>query len=503
MSFIAVAPEMPATVATSSVGAQATHGAFWTILFAGLNKLLAFGSQIALAWYLLPEEMGLVGMVLSITSIVSLVSGTNLKNLLIQRQGAFEENAGDVFWLSLTMNFSAAVLLAAFSPLAGQCFKEPRVVPLLLIMAAAVPLMALPTIYASRLYQDLRFRVLAQIQFGEGLIRNVGSVVLATLGFGAYSLVLPQSASAIYAAACCRGVAGKIPIGRPHPHRWPALLAPAFWLMLLALVTALQSSGTIFVIGLMHTPAVTGFYTWGFALSSQAIFLLGINLQGVFFPVLSKLNDDLKRQNQAFQKACKILILALAPICALQIVLARPVIELLFHQRWLPAVPVVQWLSVGMITQPLSILGTSLLLARGQYRLLASLTAVITILSTAAAMVGAFWGREDEIACCTGISLFFTSCVTGWVACRPSKGSAGCFFRRILPPVLVAFPLILASALLAFATRRCPPLISITVTTTIVLIGYWLGIRFLAPHLTSEFFGRLKLFRQTGSRGGI
>jgi PST family polysaccharide transporter len=399
MSLMASRSEMARVIAqpsftriqnTVSIGTQAAHGAFWNILFSVLNKLVAFGGQIALAWFLLPDDMGLAGIALAVTSIVSIASGAIPTILLIQHEGAFEENAGEIFWLSLAMNFTATLFLVAVSPLAGHLFKDPRVVPVILILAVAVPLMALPTIYASQLYRDLRFRALAQIKFGEGVIRNAGSVILAALGFGAYALVLPQPAGSLYTAIRCRLLTGKIPIGRPHPHRWPALLAPALWLMALALVNALQMNGTIFVIGVMHNPTVTGFYTWGFMLSSQAIYLLGINLQGVFFPVLSKLNHDSNRQKEAFKRACKILILAIAPLCALQIVLARPVIELLFQDRWLPAAPVVQWLSVGMMTQPLSILGTSLLLARGQYRLLALLAAVIMILITAAAIVGAY-----------------------------------------------------------------------------------------------------------------
>jgi len=438
--------------------------------------------------------MGLAGLALAVTSIVSIASGTIPTILLIQHEGAFEENAGEIFWLSLAMNFTATLFLVAVSPLAGHLFKDPRVVPVILILAVAVPLMALPTIYASQLYRDLRFRALAQIKFGEGVIRNAGSVILAALGFGAYSLVLPQPAGSLYTAIRCRLLTGKIPIGRPHPHRWPALLAPALWLMALALVNALQMNGTIFVIGVMHNPTVTGFYTWGFMLSSQAIYLLGINLQGVFFPVLSKLNHDSNRQKEAFKRACKILILAIAPLCALQIVLARPVIELLFQDRWLPAAPVVQWLSVGMMTQPLSILGTSLLLARGQYRLLALLAAVIMILITAAAIVGAYYGREAEIARCTGTTLFFTNLAIGWVACHELKCGVGYFFRELLPPAFMALPLMGAGAFLVFLTGSCPPLISIISTTAILLAFYGFGIWFLSPRLAKELMARIQLF---------
>jgi PST family polysaccharide transporter len=484
---------------TFSVGTQAVRGAVWTILFSMLNKAVALGGQIALAWFLLPADLGLVGLALSITSIAAFVTGGNLKNLLVQRETVSKEDASDVFWLSLALNSTAGFLLAVVAPLAGHLFKQPRVVPIILILAATLPFMALPTLYAAHLYRDLRFRAVAQIQFGEGLIRNVGAGILAAFGFGAYALVLPQSVSAVFSAAGSRLSTGRISIGAPRPRRWPALLAPATWLMILALVTALQTNGAIFVIGLIHDSTVIGIYSWGFILSSQAIFLLGMNLQGVLFPALSKLGHDPARQNQAFQKALLMLTLAMAPVCALQIVLARPVIELFFHARWLPAVPVVQWLSVGMITQPFSILGTSLLMARGQYRRLALLMAAATIITAAAALAGARFGREAEIARCTGITLFFTNLLPGWAAAREFKCSAGRFFRNSLPAALIALPLILVGALFARAFNRLPPVVEIAATTSLLLAGYTLGIRFLAPQLVRESLARFKFLRPSES----
>jgi O-antigen/teichoic acid export membrane protein len=269
---------------------------------------------------------------------------------------------------------------------------------------------------------------------------------------------------------------------------------PVMWMMFLALATALQTNGALFVIGMRCNPAVVGFYSWGFALSSQAIFLLGINLQRVFFPVFSKLNHNSDRQSEAFFKACKILLMAIVPVCALQIVLARPVIELLFRDRWLPAVPVVQWLSMGMMTQPLTILGTALLLARGQYRLVTLLAAAIALAITAGALLGTCFGREAEIARCTGIALFFTNAAMGWIACRELKRGQSHLWRQLLPPVLPAVPLILAGTLLVYLTGHCPALVSIAVTTSALLFFYGCGIWFLSPQLARELIARVPLF---------
>jgi O-antigen/teichoic acid export membrane protein len=421
MESVAQLPKLAAAPAADAtpVGTQAARGALWTILFSALNKAVTLGAQTALAWFLLPEDFGLVALTLSITSFASLICGSNLKNLLIQRSAKFDEEAGQVFWLSLTLNVTAALLLMLFSPLAGLLFRQPGVVPLILVAALATPLQALPTIYAASLNRQLRFRQIAAIHFGTGLVQNGSAVLLAWWGFGAYALVLPLLFMALFLAVAFRLAAGRIALSRPQPRRWCAMFSPVSWLMLNALFVSAQIYGANFVIGLTHaSPAITGFYYWGFSVSSQAIFLLATNLQGVLFPILSKLNEDTARQLHALRKASQTLLAITAPVCALQILLAQPVIALLFRDRWLPSVPVVQWLSAALITQPLSLLASSMLLARGRFRRLAGTSGFAAVLLLAAAIAGAQYGDHSVIARFTSMALFVANGVAGWVVYR-------------------------------------------------------------------------------------
>ena len=210
----------------SPLGSHTAHGAFWTILFSMLNKVVAFGSQIALAWFLLPADFGLVGMAFSVTSMAALISGMNLKAVLVQRQDRFEQDVGQVFWLSLVMGLTGTVLLAVAAPVAGIIFKDHRVAPLILVVAiAGLPGSAL-AIYAAALSRDLRFRTVAIIQFGSGMIINLGAVLLAALHFGPYSLVIPSAFSSFYALVAHRVAVGRIPIPRPKPSEWLVLSDP-------------------------------------------------------------------------------------------------------------------------------------------------------------------------------------------------------------------------------------------------------------------------------------
>src|SRR6185436_13220098 len=117
-------------------------------------------------------------------------------------------------------------------------------------------------------------------------------VLLACLGFGAYSLVIPMVAMAIYMAIAYRLKAGKIPIGPPVFKQWGELQRSASWLMAVAGLSALQTSGASLVISLAHDPKTTGYFYWGFTVSSQIVFLLATNLQQVMMAVLARLNSE-------------------------------------------------------------------------------------------------------------------------------------------------------------------------------------------------------------------
>lgn len=419
-----------------TVGGRAARGAFWTLAFSILGKCATLGCQIGLAWFLTPEHFGLASLALSVTALTSITCGSNLRNILIQRGDRFEAEAGQVFWLSLALSSGAGLLLAVTAPLVALLFGEPRVIPLLYLLAIAAPFQSLPTIYSAALGRALRFRDTAMIHFVGAVTQSSLAVFFAWRGYGVYSLILPVLVVALVMAAAYRFAAGSIAIGLPQSKRWGALLSPMGWLMVNSLLVVLQTYGVNLVIGSVEKSAtIAGYYSWGYAVASQAVFLLATNLQGVLFPVLTRLQHDPDRQYDAFRQSCQTLLAVVTPLCLAQIVLAPKIIPLIFHERWDGAIPVIKWLSLGLCLQPLSTLTTALLLARGNYRTLAILNGAFACGIPLAALIGSIVGTQREIAAAVGISLALLNLVSAVVGSGLLKRS----FAKLAPSI--ALPL--------------------------------------------------------------
>lgn len=421
-----------------SLGARAARGALASVLLSLLHKSAALGAQLILAWLLMPEDLGLAAMAFSVMSFASLVSGSNLRHVLVRTAEPFAEQASHVFWMALAANLAAGLLLVLMSPWFGLLFGQPGVVPLVWLVAAALPLMSLQTIYAAVLYRHLRFQTASAIFCAQGIAQNAAAVVLAWLGMGPFALIAPLLLAPLLSFALFRRCAGPVRLSYPKPSAWAALLGPALWLMLNGLFVSLQTYGAGFMVGMLDEPRVAGWFFWGFMISSQSVILFSSNLQGILFPALSRLQGQAQRHREAVERAGQTMMAVMAPVCLLQCLWAEPMVAWLFADRWLPAVPVVRWLSLGLMTQPLGILAGAVFLAQGSYRKLALTAGLLAGAQLAAAGLGAWRGDQGAVAFDVGLVLFAGNLAVGAVAFAQAGISAARWGRAVVTPLCLS-----------------------------------------------------------------
>jgi PST family polysaccharide transporter len=177
--------------------------------------------------------------------------------------------------------------------------------------------------------------------------------------------------------------------------RWDkiwTLVKPTFSLSLSGLLVALRGQVPILVCGLTLSPEETGYFSWGFLVASQSVFLLATNLREVLLPAFAKLQNDPGRRVRAALKAAHVMTSLLCVACGAQALLAGPLIKIFVPEKWVPAIPIVLLSSLGLVFQGLWISGTTWLNAQGRYRLLLNLNAQQTILVAGLTWLGVTLG---------------------------------------------------------------------------------------------------------------
>ena len=431
---------------SGSLGRAVGHGFSWLSfsLFAGR----AFGvvAQLILGRLLSDEDFGEFAIVVSVASLVRVFLDGGVPQVLIQRgDSEFRRLAGPGFWLSALFGFTAGCGLAAASPLLARFYDDPHLTPLLLIVAASLPLGAPSAMMRAALRVDLRFKALALIALGWFAVRHFGSVGLALVGFGAMSLVLPLLFNVLFEWAAAywatRMKPWRAPLGIAE---WPGLLRDSVWVVTAACCRGLTRTGDYLVLGAMTPKSVVGKYYFGYLITTQIVEMLAANLQQVMFPVMSRLTAEPQRQSRAILRTTRMLVLVAAPVSLALAIGIEPMITFLdswlWKGKWSAAIPLMQILAVAAPVRMFSDVVNAALASRGRFRASAGLTLVegLWLMASAFLSVVLFGENLAGIAAVIAISQVLFSILANMLMLRGFGIAGKEFLAAVLPAWLIA-----------------------------------------------------------------
>lgn len=359
------------------------------------GKVVSGLGQLVLAAILLPEQFGLVALAFTVMSFSRAVEQLGLREILIREQDRFDRWVNSAMWLAGAIGVLGMLLTAAFSPVAALIFDEPAVIPLILILAPASPLLSLAQINEARLERDMRYKDVTTIQFGVFTTQMMLAIALALLGFGAFSFVIPRPVVSLGRLLYSWRLVRPPITARPQLHRWPTLLRNGLPVMGSAILAAGLENADYVVLGLIAPSAAVGFYYFAFMQSTQVMQVFTTSLMRVLVPSLSTLKDDPVRQARAYLRGVKLVGIAVAPLCVMQAALAGPALRLIFADKWVPAIELLQLLSLSAIFTAISWPIISLLMAQGRYTLRFLISGVGVVLFTGSVATGALIGDHQ------------------------------------------------------------------------------------------------------------
>ena len=347
---------------------QAKAGAVWTTLLVVASRAQQGVLQIVLAWLLAPGDFGLIALAYTVMAYAWFLQHAGVGAVLIQRQKRFHLWASPATALvALSGTLATLMALAAAWP-AARLYGQPKLAGVVAIMCIGVLPNALRAVAQARLRASLRFKAFSVLRMMSMGIEFVMTLVLAALDFGVYSFAIPRGVSPVIMLGVEWAVA------RPGVRfdrmfgRWRYLLSSSAWITLAGLCIQAMNQGDYTVLGIYADEVTVGHYYFAFMLSTQAMMLVTFNLGGVLTPVLARLQEHRAQQSDRFFEATGLIALAGIPGCFGLALVADPLIRLCFDDRYLPAIPYLQLLSIGMAFRMVGQNGSFLMQANGAWR---------------------------------------------------------------------------------------------------------------------------------------
>lgn len=436
---------------------KAVRGVLWSLVEFGGGEGIAFVVFLVLARLVAPSDFGTVALAGAFVAFVQLFLVQGFADAVIQRQELDPDHVSTVFWtnLGIAAAFFAATMLGA--DLLAQVFGQPL---LGLVLRGLSPLFltsALISTHQAMFKRDLRFAAFAmRALVGVGLGGLVG-IVMAFQGWGVWALVAQQLANGIASVIVIWATSEWRPQLRCS-RRHLAELAPFAGNVIGSnLVTFFARKLDIFLIGLFLDAVQLGYYYLVLRLVTTLGLVTLSTVQAIVMPVLSRLQGDRYRFQQGYATAIQLSeTLWLPTVLGLGLV-APTAVPLLFGDAWLPAVPLLQVVSLVGFTQVFSVFSAQVLYAAGRPAVNLRLS-VLQVLLTASVFIPAT--RFGVIGVAAGFALVsaLAAPLHQLVLHRTIGTDPIDLARRCLPPIAAGIVMAIAVGLveLRFGTSLRP-----------------------------------------------
>ncbi|HEX5045996.1 MAG TPA: lipopolysaccharide biosynthesis protein [Gammaproteobacteria bacterium] len=376
---------------------QAIAGVKWGAVAKLSTQVVSWAVTLLVVRLLVPADYGLMALCGVVLTTLSGLAELGLGASLIQARTLTDHDLKRVAGALWLLNVACAAVIFLAAPLIATVFAQPRLDAVLRVSTVQLLLGAAAAVPEALAYRALRFRWLAAADITAGLATSAATLALALGGFGVWSLVLGTIGGAAVRTVL---LVARSPLIRPT-------------LELSGIGSLLRFGGAwsgarfawqltyqvdVLIAGRFLTQEAVGIYSVAMQLANLPLQKGMSIVNGVAFPAISRLQDDLPRMRRRLLDAIRVLSFGAVPALWGISAVAGEFVEVALGEDWEAVVPTLQAIALIAPLRMLATLLATALSAVGR----ADVELVNTLVSLAVAIVafglGVRWGLQGLTA---------------------------------------------------------------------------------------------------------
>lgn len=341
-------------------------GLGWSAVDGIASQGITFLVGLVLARLLSPEEFGLIGIITIFITISNTIVDSGFSNSIIRKPIVIDEDYSTTFISNLGISIVIYAVLFVCSPCIASFFHNNQLIILSRVLGVVIIINSLAIVQRTKLVREIDFKRQAKISVISSLISGIIGIVLAFCGIGIWALVAQQITRQAINSVGLWFSAHWIPSFRFSTESFKYQFKFGWKLMLSQLLNTVWNEANHMVIGRCYSSAILGQYSRAHQFSS----ILSSNMTGVIqrvsFPVLSSIQEDVKRLKANYRKLIKVtMLLSFVGMLSLA-ACAKPLIYVLVGEKWAIAAEYLPIICFNMMLYPIRAINTNMLQVLGR-----------------------------------------------------------------------------------------------------------------------------------------
>ena len=388
---------------------KTAKGVGWSFIDNISSSGISFLVSLVLARILSPEEYGIMAMLTIFIAISNSIVDSGFSNALIRKNDVVELDYNTTFYFNLVVSGVLYLVLYVCAPFISNFFSEPLLIPVTRVLGLVLIVNACSIIQRTILVKAVDFKTQTKISLISSMLSGVIGVGMAIYHCGVWSLVGQQLSRQVLNSLFLWIYGKWKPLWEFSYNSFKNLFGFGSKLLLSGLIDTIYKNIYYIVIGRFYTADQLGQYTRAEQFTSIFSSNLTSVIQRVSYPVLSTIQEDAIRLQEAYRKIIKATML-ITFVCMLVLAaLAKPLVLILIGEKWLFAVPYLQILCFAEMLYPLHAINLNILQVKGRSDLFLKLEVIKKIVAILPIVLGITLGIKFMLwgAVCTSVISFF------------------------------------------------------------------------------------------------
>lgn len=421
-------------------------GMIWSSIGKFGTMGLSFIANLVLARLLMPSDFGCISMLYVFIAISSILVTAGFGTALIQKKDPTHTDYSSVFFWNLFASVFFYFVLFFCAPLIARFYAMPELSKVLRVQSLSLIILAFSSIQSCQLQKQLRFKELSIRNIVSSLAGAICAIAMALLGYGVWSLVASSLVGSIANVLLLWKMSSWRPTWEFSMQSLKELFAFGGLMALSALVETIYVNLQSLIIGKLYSASQLGYFTQARKLEAVPTNALSQIVNQVSFPVFATLQDNKQQLLYGLKKNIKAIVYLNFPLMVLLIVIARPLIILLYGAKWESAIPFFQILCISSMIYTLNTLNTNVIksLGKGKTYFLLQLSKRLIgigliIAGTAFGIYGLLWACTSFGYVCFIINAYVNKHTIDYGLWDQIKDVGGCYLLSCLIGVAVYY----------------------------------------------------------------
>lgn len=456
---------------------KVVHNILWVSISNVSLKFVNFFITIILARLLEPSDFGLVAIAFIIVNFFEILRDLGIGAALIHRKQDSDIAADTAFYLFPLIAVIFYLIAYFIAPSASKFFREDELTPIIRVLSLTFIIWSFGNLPRTLLSKELNFKKMVVPEIISKISYGISAILMAFKGFGVWSLVGGRLFLEITAVTTIWYVLDWRPSFRFDKKIAIELLNYGKHVITASIIVFIMSVIDITAVGRRLGAESLGYYNIALSISGMFTVQTAMTLSKVLFPAYSKIQGDMDRMRKAYLKTLRYLVMIIFPAAFGMISVAWYFIRVIYGEKWLPAVTILQVLCIYGLSRAILKTTENVYLAAGKPKIQTSinilqLTMILILIFPLTQIYGTF-GTAISVTVPSVMALFVTFNEAGKIIDKSFLS----ILRIILPATIGSLTMAMIILMTQQFISYLSPLLILFISIIIGTIVYLLFLR--------------------------